>query len=146
MASLRSLPGATSLRLTYTNGTVIPIRSSTTHKFVSFSPPKFALPSKIKYSKGHGTKIMAASAGSQMEASIKAKISENPLVIYSKTWCPYCRDVKALFKRIGVDPVVVELDELGPSLRQVQSALQRLTGQSTVPNIFIGGKHIGGCT
>ncbi|KAF7095924.1 hypothetical protein CFC21_097975, partial [Triticum aestivum] len=29
---------------------------------------------------------------------------------------------------------------------QLQKVLERLTGQSTVPNVFIGGKHIGGCT
>ncbi|GKU86164.1 hypothetical protein SLEP1_g726 [Rubroshorea leprosula] len=29
---------------------------------------------------------------------------------------------------------------------QLQKILERLTGQHTVPNVFIGGKHIGGCT
>lgn len=41
-------------------------------------------------------------------------------------------------------PFVVELDELADEA-EVQAALQRLTRQSTVPNVFIGGKHIGGC-
>ncbi|XP_057865098.2 monothiol glutaredoxin-S10 [Cryptomeria japonica] len=145
MASLSSFSVATSPRLTYVNGTKVSIDSFIT-QFVSCSPIKFVPPSFLKYNRGHGIKILAASAASQMEASIKAKISENPLVIYSKTRCSYCRSVKALFKRIGVEPLVVELDDLGPSQRQIQSALQRLTGQSTVPNIFIGGKHIGGCT
>ncbi|KAF7153162.1 hypothetical protein RHSIM_Rhsim01G0258800 [Rhododendron simsii] len=33
-----------------------------------------------------------------------------------------------------------------PQGPQLQKVLERLTGQHTVPNVFIGGKHIGGCT
>eukprot|EP00250_Pteridium_aquilinum_P034033 c6908_g1_i1 orf=503-1039(-) len=80
----------------------------------------------------------------KLEELIKSKNSENPVVVYSKTWCPYCARVKSLFKELGVKPFVVELDELADEV-EVQGALQRLTGQSTVPNVFIGGKHIGGC-
>lgn len=52
--------------------------------------------------------------------------------------------MKGLFNEVGVKALVVELDELVDEA-EVQGALQRLTGQSTVPNVFIGGKHIGGC-
>ncbi|BAT06753.1 Os08g0565800, partial [Oryza sativa Japonica Group] len=45
-----------------------------------------------------------------------------------------------------VQPHVIELDQLGAQGPQLQKVLERLTGQSTVPNVFIGGKHIGGCT
>jgi len=47
-------------------------------------------------------------------------------------------EVKALFKRIGVQPHVIELDHLGAQGPQLQKVLERLTGQSTVPNVFIG--------
>ncbi|XP_068666972.1 monothiol glutaredoxin-S10 [Aristolochia californica] len=89
---------------------------------------------------------MAASFGSRLEESVKKTISENPVVIYSKTWCSYSMEVKDLLKRLGVEPHIIELDELGPQGPQLQKVLERLTGQHTVPNVFIGGKHIGGCT
>jgi len=54
--------------------------------------------------------------------------------------------MKILFKKLGVDPLVFELDELGPQGPQLQKVLERITGQHTVPNVFIGGKRIGGCT
>lgn len=96
---------------------------------------------------GVGTiRATAGSAGSQIEESIKTEINQNPVVVYSKTWCPYCQQAKDLFEELGVKPYVVELDELGAAERQVQNTLQGLTGQSTVPNVFIGGKHIGGCS
>ncbi|KAK9206431.1 hypothetical protein WN943_016707 [Citrus x changshan-huyou] len=89
---------------------------------------------------------MASSFGSRLEESVKKTVSENPVVVYSKTWCSYSSEVKLLFKRLGVEPLVIELDEMGPQGPQLQKLLERLTGQHTVPNVFIGGKHIGGCT
>lgn len=126
----------------------IPMAPLVTPKYVALSAKKVhhLLTATQSRSHGYGIRSMSASAGSQIEFAIRTKISENPLIIYSKTRCSYCRDVKALFNRLGVTPVVIELDELGPAQLQLKNALKRLTGQSTVPNIFIGGKHIGGCS
>lgn len=88
----------------------------------------------------------SSSFGSRLEDAVKKTVAENPVVVYSKTWCSYSFEVKSLFKRLNVDPLVVELDELGAQGPQIQKVLERLTGQHTVPNVFIGGKHIGGCT
>ncbi|XP_068323916.1 glutaredoxin-C5, chloroplastic-like [Pyrus communis] len=90
--------------------------------------------------------MASSSFGSRLEESVKKTVDENPVVVYSKTWCSYSSEVKSLFKRLGVEPIVIELDELGPQGPQLQKVLERLTGQHTVPNVFIGGKHIGGCT
>ncbi|KAM3373777.1 monothiol glutaredoxin-S10 [Capsicum galapagoense] len=92
------------------------------------------------------TRAMSGSFGSRLEESVKKTITENPVVVYSKSWCSYSTEVKVLFKRLGVDPLVIELDEMGPQGPQLQKVLERLTGQHTVPNVFIGAKHIGGCT
>ncbi|KAF6144346.1 hypothetical protein GIB67_024573 [Kingdonia uniflora] len=91
-------------------------------------------------------RAMTASFGSRLIESVNNTVFQNPVVIYSKTWCSYSLEVKSLFKRLGVEPLVIELDQLGPQGPQLQRVLERLTGQYTVPNIFIGGKHIGGCT
>ncbi|KAI3461011.1 hypothetical protein Pfo_017674 [Paulownia fortunei] len=90
--------------------------------------------------------MCSASFGSRLEETVKKTVGENPVVVYSKTWCSYSSEVKSLFKRLGVEPLVIELDQLGPQGPQLQKTLERLTGQHTVPNVFIGGKHIGGCT
>ncbi|KAK8717916.1 hypothetical protein V6N13_045166 [Hibiscus sabdariffa] len=89
---------------------------------------------------------MASSFGSRLEQIVKKTVASNPVVVYSKTWCSYSSEVKSLFKKLDVEPLVIELDELGAQGPQVQKLLERLTGQHTVPNVFIGGKHIGGCT
>ncbi|KAJ4712364.1 Glutaredoxin [Melia azedarach] len=79
-------------------------------------------------------------------ALTKAKeiVSSNPVVVFSKIYCPYCTRVKQLLTQLGASYKVIELDkESDGSI--IQSALGEWTGQRTVPNVFIGGKHIGGC-
>ncbi|KAF2307193.1 hypothetical protein GH714_025382 [Hevea brasiliensis] len=80
---------------------------------------------------------MASSFGSRLEDSVKKTVAGNPVVVYSKTWCSYSSEVKTLFKKLGEEPLVIELDELGPQGPQLQKVLERLTGQHTVPNVFI---------
>jgi len=55
----------------------------------------------------------SSSFGSRLEDSIKKTVAENPVVVYSKTWCSYSSEVKSLFNKLGVSPLVFELDEMG---------------------------------
>ncbi|EOA12420.1 hypothetical protein CARUB_v10027983mg [Capsella rubella] len=61
----------------------------------------------------------------------------------SKTYCRYCQRVKQLLTQLGASFKVFELDEISHG-SEIQSALSEWTGQSTVPSVFIKGKHIGG--
>ncbi|XP_039123050.1 glutaredoxin-like [Dioscorea cayenensis subsp. rotundata] len=76
----------------------------------------------------------------------KAKeiVNTNPVVVFSKTYCPYCVRVKELLTKLGTTYKTVELDVEGDG-SEIQAALAQWTGQRTVPNVFIGGNHIGGC-
>ena len=64
-------------------------------------------------------------------------------MVFSKSYCPFCSEAKSILEKAEVPFSVIELDKVanGPSL---QSDLQSLSGQSTVPNIFVAGQHIGG--
>ena len=66
------------------------------------------------------------------------------VLIFSKSYCPYCADVKQVFKAANADYKVVELDQVSNG-SAVQSQLAQITGQRTVPNVIIGDKHVGGC-
>ncbi|XP_055966590.1 glutaredoxin 2 isoform X3 [Sorex fumeus] len=76
---------------------------------------------------------------------IQETISNNCVVIFSKTSCAYCTMAKKLFHDINVHCKVVELDmvEYG---NQFQDVLYRMTGAKTVPRIFVNGTFIGGAT
>nr|XP_057929311.1 glutaredoxin 2 isoform X1 [Doryrhamphus excisus] len=70
-------------------------------------------------------------------------VSQNCVVIFSKTTCPYCKMAKNVFNEIGATYKVIELDEHNEG-RRLQEALAQVTGARTVPRVFINGSCIGG--
>ncbi|GAV58351.1 Glutaredoxin domain-containing protein, partial [Cephalotus follicularis] len=75
---------------------------------------------------------------------VKEIVNSYPVVVFSKTYCGYCKRVKQLLTQLGANFKVIELDEeIDGSV--IQEALGQWTGQRTIPSVFIGGKHIGGC-
>jgi glutaredoxin 3 len=65
------------------------------------------------------------------------------LAVFSKSYCPYCRATKELLSEAGASPFIIELDQVTDGA-DIQNALAELSGQRTVPNVFINKKHIGG--
>ena len=65
-----------------------------------------------------------------------------PVTIYTKDWCPYCRAAKDLLRQKGVAFEEIEITGK-PEAREAM--VQRARGRSTVPQIFIGERHVGGC-
>ena len=66
----------------------------------------------------------------------------NKVVMYSKDYCPYCARAKALLEQRGVDDLEIIQIDREPSQRDIM--IER-TGRRTVPQIFIGERHVGGC-
>lgn len=69
--------------------------------------------------------------------------SSSPVFIFSKTYCDSCKEVEEFLVKIGASFKIIELDSESDGA-ELQSALAKWTGQRSVPNIFIGGNHIGG--
>lgn len=76
--------------------------------------------------------------------------NENPVVLFALEWCEFCWSVRKLFAKLDVpyraidlDSVQYQEDDLGGKIRAV--LLDQL-GSPTIPQIFIGGKHVGGAT
>lgn len=69
-------------------------------------------------------------------------MSESPqIVMYSTTWCGYCQRARGLLERKGVGVREIKVDE-DPTQRAVM--VERSGGRRTVPQIFIGERHVGG--
>jgi glutaredoxin 3 len=62
--------------------------------------------------------------------------------MYSTQVCPFCIRAKALLKQRGVEHIDEIRIDIDPSQRQV---MMQATGRRTVPQIFIGDTHVGGC-
>ena len=61
------------------------------------------------------------------------------VLIYTKPWCPYCQAAKALLKGKGV-----AFEEIDVSDAREQARMAERAGRSTVPQVFIGERHVGG--
>eukprot|EP00467_Chlorarachnion_reptans_P026185 CAMPEP_0114498130 /NCGR_PEP_ID=MMETSP0109-20121206/6710_1 /TAXON_ID=29199 /ORGANISM="Chlorarachnion reptans, Strain CCCM449" /LENGTH=99 /DNA_ID=CAMNT_0001675591 /DNA_START=259 /DNA_END=558 /DNA_ORIENTATION=- len=77
------------------------------------------------------------------EKAITKLVQENTVVIFSKSYCPHCKRAKKGLTDIGVVYKALELD-LREDGASIQETLQKMTGQKTVPNVWLKGKHLGG--
>jgi len=64
------------------------------------------------------------------------------IVLYTKSWCPFCKRAKALLAEKAADFTEIDIEEQ-PEKREEMT--KRTAGKTSVPQIFINGKHIGGC-
>lgn len=65
-----------------------------------------------------------------------------PVEIYTTPLCGYCHAAKSLLTRKGVAFTEIDVSR-DPALRAAMT--ERSGGRRTVPQIFIGGSHVGGC-
>ena len=73
-----------------------------------------------------------------------------PVVMFALEWCEFCWSVRRLLKEFGIpyrsidlDSVAYQKDNRGGDIRV---ALRQKIGSPTIPQIFVGGEYIGGCT
>jgi len=73
------------------------------------------------------------------------EILKKPLVIFSLTYCPWCKKAKTLLKPFK--PAHLDIDTLSPGkLRATRKALKKRSGIDTYPQIFYKGRFVGGYT
>lgn len=65
-----------------------------------------------------------------------------PIVVYTTPACSYCAAAKALLRRKGAE--FTEINVAGAPDRRAEM-VKRANGLTTVPQIFIGSDHVGGC-
>ena len=65
-----------------------------------------------------------------------------PIKMYTTAVCPYCNRAKQILKARGVEHIDEVRIDLSPDERD---RMMTLTGRRTVPQIFIGDTHVGGC-
>ncbi|GMM27515.1 glutathione-disulfide reductase [Martiniozyma asiatica (nom. inval.)] len=72
---------------------------------------------------------------------------KSPIVIFSKTYCPYSKKLKALLSAkysFDPEPIIIELDN-HKNGSELQKYVGKVTGRKTVPNLIINGVSRGGC-
>ena len=73
-----------------------------------------------------------------------------PVVMFALEWCEFCWSVRRMlahheiaYRSVDLDSVAYQAEDLGARIR---TALNARTGMQTIPQIFIGGELVGGCT
>ncbi|KAJ7332370.1 hypothetical protein JRQ81_014550 [Phrynocephalus forsythii] len=94
---------------------------------------------------GNNTSTATDLSNTSAANHIKETISDNCVVIFSKTSCSYCKMAKKLFRDMNVNYTAVELD-MYENGSQFQDVLHQMTGGRTVPRIFINGTFVGGAS
>ena len=74
----------------------------------------------------------------------------DPVVMFALEWCEFCWSVRKMFAEIGLPYRSVDLDSAenqeGDWGGQVRAAVSARTGMKTIPQVFVSGEFIGGCT
>mmetsp|Transcript_20523 Transcript_20523/g.83295 ORF Transcript_20523/g.83295 Transcript_20523/m.83295 type:complete len:151 (-) Transcript_20523:2142-2594(-) len=87
---------------------------------------------------------MQAASTENEDKFVADAIKSDKVVVFATTTCPYCSQVKELFNSLNIPFKSYNLNTMddGAYIRQ---SLLRSTNQRTVPNVFVGGEHVGGC-
>ncbi len=68
-------------------------------------------------------------------------MTQPPITLYVAGWCPYCQRAKQLLTQKGLVFSEIDVDD-DPAFR---AQMTERSGRRTVPQIFIGERHVGGC-
>ena len=75
---------------------------------------------------------------------------ERPVVLFALEWCEFSWSVRKMFAHYGIPYRSIDLDSVayqqGNRGGKIRAAIQAQTGLKTIPQIYIGGKHVGGAT
>ncbi len=83
-------------------------------------------------------------------AFVERVVRDEPVVVFALEWCEFCWAVRKLFTKLGIAYQSVDLDSVayqeGDLGVKIRAALKDRIGSPTIPQVFIGGRHVGGCT
>lgn len=74
---------------------------------------------------------------------VKQLIQSHEIIVFSKSYCPYCQSTKDILKELNVPHTIIEVNEV-PNGKLLHQALIYYSKQKTVPNIYIHQTHVGG--
>jgi cysteine synthase A len=73
-----------------------------------------------------------------------------PLVLFALEWCEFCWSLRKLFAACGIPYRAVDLDSTAYQQDdrggQIRAVLAARTGSQTIPQVFVGGEFVGGCS
>ena len=113
---------------------------------LSKSTPNF----RFDVSTTSATTVEATAVDKSLVAEVENTIAVNPITLFALEWCEFCWSVRKLFDKYDIPYHAVELDSVayqdGNKGGKIREVLKNKTTWTTLPQIFIGGEFVGGCT
>lgn len=122
---------------------IIPLFLWIFHKFIQPYVLKFWNPWKSVDAK-KGEELNDDDVKSEEYVHIQRQIKDNTIIIFTKQKCTYCSMAKEVFAKLGVSYELEMIDGEGKDTAKIQQLFAKITGSSTVPRVFVGGRCIGG--
>jgi len=130
----------------------VPADMSDEEKEIAASTPRFRFDVAAEPAKpavgSNGSTNVKLEAREYIDQAIHGK--DEPVVMFALEWCEFCWSVRKMFGELGVPYRSIDLDSVPFQENdwggEIRAALKERTGSPTIPQIFIGGAHIGGCT
>ncbi|BES91896.1 Glutaredoxin [Nesidiocoris tenuis] len=108
-------------------------------------PARKPVPKKLKSVTARKRSSVPVDMAGPAAKFVKDSIAKDTVVIFSKTYCPYCTMAKEVFQKLKKSFTAIELDKRDDG-DQIQGVLGEMTGAKTVPRVFINGECVGGGT
>jgi cysteine synthase A len=95
---------------------------------------------------------VAAPVSAEIEDFVARVIAdaEQPVVLFALEWCEFCWSLRKLFAQAGIPYRNIDLDSTTYQREdrggQIRAVLRARTGSTTIPQVFVGGEYVGGCT
>ena len=86
----------------------------------------------------------------EADSLVTEVVRDEPVVVFALEWCEFCWAVRKLFAKLDIAYHSVDLDSVAFQERdlgvKIRAVLSHRIGSPTIPQVFIGGRHVGGCT
>ena len=130
----------------------VAVDMSDEEKEIAASTPRFRLDAPPPATSAKPAAVAATSARPDavefVESALRAP--DEPVVLFALEWCEFSWSVRKLFSAIGVPYRSIDLDSVAYQQNnwggEIRAALRERIGLPTIPQVFVGGQHIGGAT
>ena len=119
---------------------------------ISRSTPGFRFDVQAPTPKAPEVAVVEPTASPEIEDFVAHVIAdaEQPVVLFALEWCEFCWSLRKLFAKVKIPYRSIDLDSTAYQRDdrggQIRAALRTRTGSKTIPQVFIGGELVGGCT
>ncbi len=118
---------------------------------ISQSTPRYRFDVSSAPTKADASAKIAAAKPEAIEfVETVTRDAQQPVVMFALEWCEFCWSVRKMFGEVGIPFRSIDLDSVEYQKNNkggdIRNALKQLTSSPTIPQIYVGDEHIGGCT